>query len=108
MKKGLLRHSRNVRSENGEDGIIAELLDRFGIETGGCVEFGAWDGEHLSNTYALVERGWHAVYIEGDPDRFQDLLATVGEHPKIRLLQAFVASEGENALDNLPPGRRSH
>lgn len=40
------------------------------------MEFGAWDGKHLSNTFALVEQGARAVYIEGDEGRFQDLLET--------------------------------
>ncbi|CAN0123266.1 unnamed protein product [Heterosigma akashiwo] len=34
-----------------------------------CVEFGAWDGKHLSNTWSLInEHGWSSVQIEGDPE----------------------------------------
>ena len=40
-----------------------------------CVEFGAWDG-NIYNTYNLVKNGWNAIYIEGDKNKFQDLLQT--------------------------------
>ena len=38
------------------------------------MEFGAWDGIHYSNSFALVERhNWNAVYIEGDKKKYNDL-----------------------------------
>ena len=30
------------------------------------VEFGAWDGKHLSNTFNLIEKGANSVLIEGE------------------------------------------
>lgn len=63
----------NINSQNGEDGIIEEILKRIGIESRYCVEFGAWDGEHLSNTKLLIDKyGFRALFIEGDPKRAQD------------------------------------
>jgi hypothetical protein len=88
------RYQFNVYSQNGEDGVIAELHKRLGLETGQdswCVEFGAWDGMHLSNTFALVEQGWNAVYIEGDAGRYKDLQNTATRYPKIVPVCAFVA-----------------
>lgn len=76
------RYLKNVYSQNGEDGIIAEILGRLGIREGWVAEVGAWDGKHLSNTYRLVEQGgFRAVYVEGDPDKFLDLQKTAAEHP---------------------------
>jgi len=68
-----------------------------------CVEFGAWDGKHLSNTFSLVEQGAHAVYIEGDKGRYQDLLETVKIYPLIMPINAFVDrwAEDANSLDKL-------
>ena len=70
----------NIYSQNGEDGIIEELIKRLNIDKTNnqkwCVEFGAWDGMHLSNTFNLVTKGWKAVYIEGDPNRFNTLIKT--------------------------------
>ena len=84
----------NVHSQNGEDGVIREILRRLEITDDAsrwCVEFGAWDGVYLSNTFALVEKGWNAVYIEGDPEKFQDLLGTRSTHPRIVAINEFVS-----------------
>ena len=57
-------HATNVHSQNGEDGVIAEILDRLPELDRWCVEFGAWDGVHLSNTRHLIEsRDFGAVLI---------------------------------------------
>ena len=54
----------NVTSQNGEDGLIAKALSLLPDLTLWCVEFGAWDGKHLSNTYDLVDsKGYHVVLI---------------------------------------------
>jgi hypothetical protein len=98
----LLKYRHNIYSQNGEDGVIAELCARLGISMGYCAEFGAWDGKFLSNTFALVERGWHAVAIEGDPTKFQDLVQTAAHFPEHLVpIQAYVEPEGERSLDNL-------
>jgi len=70
-------YSRDVYSQNGEDGIIEELLKRLNINNGWVCEFGAWDGIYLSNTFNLVEKGFNAVFIEGDVNKYNDLLNTV-------------------------------
>ena len=69
----------NKYSQNGEDGIIQELLFRLKEKINKdpwCVEFGAWDGIHLSNTFNLVENGWNAFYIEGNRKRYFQLKKT--------------------------------
>jgi hypothetical protein len=98
----LLKYRCNIHSQNGEDGIIAELCARLGISIGWCVEFGAWDGKFLSNTFALVERGWRAVAIEGDPAKFQDLLRTATDFSGQMIpIQAYIEPEGEQSLDRI-------
>jgi hypothetical protein len=96
----------NVHSQNGEDGIITEIFNRLNLDEAHknwCVEFGAWDGVFLSNTFALVEKGWNAVYIEGEPTRYKDLLKTCLNFKKIIPIEAFVArtADEKNSLDNL-------
>jgi hypothetical protein len=103
----LLSHRSNIYSQNGEDGVIGELLRRLGLTDGRsrwCVEFGAWDGKHLSNTFNLVKAyGWNAVYIEGNPRRFQDLAVTASEFKNVHPIQAMVGgAEGDGfALDDI-------
>lgn len=69
----LLKYAYNTYSQMGEDGIIDHIMNTLGIRTGFFVEFGAWDGIHLSNTRRLAENGWRGVFIEADPKRFQQL-----------------------------------
>lgn len=54
----LAAYRKNVNSQYGEDGVLQELVRRLGIANGQFVEFGAWDGQHLSNTRLLLEQGW--------------------------------------------------
>lgn len=94
----------NVYSQNGEDGVLREIFNRIGggREPRWCVEFGAWDGKHLSNTFWLVERkDWHAVYIESDASRFLDLENTARLHERIVPLHATVGFGGQAGLDEI-------
>ena len=106
MKKKikLIEYRKNVYSQNGEDGVLDEIFKRINVASSNnekwCVEFGAWDGKHLSNTFHLVEQGWNAVYIEGDKEKYQDLLETVKQYPKIKPINAMVGFE-ESDSDNL-------
>ena len=99
----LIEHSENRYSQNGEDGIIREIFRRLKITDGWFVEFGAWDGIHLSNSYNLAaHHGWSGVYIEGSPQKFQDLLQTVAKFPgKLHPICAMVGFEGDGKLDDL-------
>ena len=94
---------KNIYSQNGEDGIIIELLKRLDIECRWVCEFGAWDGIHLSNTFNLVEnKNCNAVYIEGDKNKYIDLLKTVDKFSNIIPINAFVDyNYNSNSLDNL-------
>jgi len=104
MKQDLQKYKNNIYSQWGEDGILEELLKRLGIsnyEDIWVVEFGAWDGKHLSNTFNLIEQGANSVLIEGDTTRYSDLLETKKQYKKIIPINAFVSDNGENSLDNL-------
>ena len=105
MIQDLRTFAEDVTSQSGEDGIIAEIFRRIGVEHNCCVEFGAWDGKHLSNTWSMWhEQGWRAVLIEGNPERHAALARSLANFPKVRALCAYVQPEGENALDNLLAG----
>lgn len=93
----------NYHSENGEDGVLAEILRRLKITKGTVVEFGAWDGVYASNTFHLVDKkGFRAVYIEGDEKRFNDLQNTAAKVAgRITPIHAFVAEVGDKSLDTL-------
>lgn len=89
-------YAENIHSQNGEDGILLELLKRVQgpsryMQPGLCVEFGAWDGIKFSNTFRLIEEfGWRGYYIEGDDERFQALLNTAVQFQEIIPVKAMV------------------
>jgi len=66
-------HLRNVYSQFGEDGLLAEIFRRIGTTNKWCFEVGAADGKWMSNTRALVDDGWEAALIESDEARFAEL-----------------------------------
>jgi hypothetical protein len=74
MKK-YLDYAKNIFSQNGEDGILEELCKDLNITSGLLVEFGAWDGLHLSNTYNLFKnnKNFKCFLIESDYERYLDL-----------------------------------
>jgi len=92
----------NRNSQTGEDGIIEKALEVINDSNCWCVEFGAWDGRHLSNTYNLiVNRGYSAVLIEGNSTRFRDLQRNFAENDNVVPLNAFVGFNEHNGLDTL-------
>lgn len=100
MARALIDYRRQQFSQSGEDGIIARIFEVVGEGERFCCEFGAWDGVHLSNTRALVENGWSALLIEGEPGRFRDLEAGSRGNSRIVCACAFVDT-GTNHLANI-------
>lgn len=90
-------------SQFGEDGLLDEMLRRIGepLLTKWCVEFGAWDGVHLSNTCNLIRaHGYRAVLIEGDPERAAQIPRNLPTDA-VTVLNKMVQFEGADTLDNL-------
>jgi hypothetical protein len=56
---------RKKWSQNGEDGVIEEILARIGVTDRYFVEIGASDGRE-NCTRNLVEAGWRGVWVEAD------------------------------------------
>jgi hypothetical protein len=100
----LLDFQENVYSQNGEDGILAEIIDRIGVTNEWFCEFGAWDGKHLSNTYRLLEKGnWRGVMIEADEDKYSELEELSSHYPNsLTTFNKFVSfREEKNRIDNI-------
>jgi hypothetical protein len=90
---------RNVYSQCGEDGIIEQLIYMTGLSQRYFVEFGAWDGRHLSNCAKLADEGWRGSFIEGDKERWGVLNENYANRPDVVRLNAVVGSEGKASLD---------
>ena len=93
---------KKIHSQNGEDGIIEEILNRLNGELDHtCCEFGAWDGIHLSNVYNLVEKkDYKVLFIEGDQNKFGKLEENFKDKKAINL-NKYVSFEGKNTLDQI-------
>lgn len=102
MQKGswLDSYALNVFSQKGEDGILNKILETIADNDKWCVEFGAWDGEFLSNTCNLIRNyGYAAVFIEADSKKFAVLREKYAENKQVIPINAFVGFETANSLD---------
>ncbi|HZO37444.1 MAG TPA: hypothetical protein VFB41_11295 [Solirubrobacteraceae bacterium] len=101
-RRELLAHRSNVYSQNGEDGVLAEIFRRLGREPQWVVEFGAWDGRHMSNSWRLLEAGANGVLIEADPVKYEELVSNVaGLDGDVTPLNAFVTPGPDSNLAEL-------
>jgi hypothetical protein len=95
----LLQHAANKYSQTGEDGVVAKILSLLPELDRWCVEFGAWDGIHLSNVRNLVlQEGYGAVLIEGDAGKFGAEKAT---RTTVKPVNAFVGFDAATGLDGI-------
>ncbi len=98
----LEKFKKNVYSQCGEDGVIEKILEILPDKNKWCVEFGAWDGKYLSNTYNLtINHGFSCVIIESDAKKFIDLQRTYSNNKAAITLNKYVDTKGENSLDNI-------
>lgn len=95
----LLSFKRDTYSQTGEDGIIEKMLQTLPKKDKWCVEFGAWDGIHWSNTRNLIENaGYSSVLIEGSKAKFSELQRNYSSKKNVVSVNRFV---GFNENDNL-------
>jgi hypothetical protein len=98
----MLQYKKDFYSQNGEDGIIEELLMRIPTKSKWACEFGACDGKRYSNTFRLVEtQEYNAVYIENDEMWKPDLVATANQFAKILPIFSLVTPSGSSSLDEI-------
>jgi len=66
------KHEAGNYSQAGEEGVIGRIFEAIGTTNRFCVEFGAWDGLHFSNTARLrIDHGWSGLLLEGDAEKSQ-------------------------------------
>lgn len=95
---------KNVYSQNGEDGLLEQLLNELKIETGTFCEFGASNGISSSNTRNLIEtKGFTGLYIERDSNAYTQLVKNVSNFSGIQTYLGTVEyiDGSKNTLQNL-------
>jgi hypothetical protein len=87
-------------SQNGEDGILREILRRIEKEKGWFVEIGSGDGLE-NNTRLLLETGWEGVWIDGSDDSCSiasNANQKFVESAKLKISNTVVTAENINQL----------
>jgi hypothetical protein len=91
----LVHYENQVFSQNGEDGIIAEIFKRIGASSKVFVEFGVGNGLE-NNTAFLLTQGWQGCWIEGNAG----LVEGIRRHfrkplssQQLKVLQSFITAE---------------
>eukprot|EP01033_Poteriospumella_lacustris_P008814 gene8814-6345_t len=95
--------SKNITSQCGEDGIFEVLFPMLPLSEPHpyCVDIGAWDGKHLSNTYTLLhEKGWGGLLVEANEDRCAEARALYATNPKVTCVSSLVSLTGDQSLIN--------
>jgi hypothetical protein len=82
----LHQNESSTYSQNGEDGILAALLDAIGVTNRVYVEFGAGTGEEC-NTRLVGEQGWTGLRMDG-----------VDQTDGSDIRQEFITAENINEL----------
>ncbi|MFN8590992.1 MAG: hypothetical protein U0031_05960 [Thermomicrobiales bacterium] len=94
----LTGYELHLTSENGEDGVIAEIMRRIGVDSRYFIEFGAETGRAGNCVFLADVLGWSGLLIEGDHARAMALAKKHCANPKIQTRHAYVHRENINAL----------
>jgi hypothetical protein len=94
----LTAYELRVFSQNGEDGVLAEILRRIGVGGRTFVEFGVQDGSEGSTVFLAQVMGWSGVYLEADATAHAALERRFSANPRVRTLQAAVEPGNVEAL----------
>lgn len=66
------KYNKKIYSQNNEDGVLEEIIRRIVPKYKFAIEFGAWDGIHLSNIHYLKQQGWNCLSLEGDRSKIRN------------------------------------
>lgn len=98
--KRLSHYEMQVFSQNGEDGIIAEIFNRIGVQSKTFIEIGVEDGSE-NNSVFLLFQGWNGCWIEADETAVEGIQRRF-ERPiaegRLVVIRSFVTAENIGAL----------
>lgn len=91
------QYCKNIYSQNGEDGILEQLLKELKITQGTFCEFGASNGITSSNTYNLITKhGFTGIAIEPDPKRYTACVQNYRSFSNVQVFQGLVLYDDKN------------
>jgi len=93
-------HHAQVYSQNGEDGMVAEIFGRIGTKTETFVEIGIETGQQ-NNTRLLLESGWRGVWVDGNVAALataREVFADFVAAGKLMIVDAIVTVDNVDAV----------
>jgi len=78
-------------SQNGEDNYFIEQFSN--LENGVVVEIGAFKSEDISNSRALIEKGWRAYLIDASPFCITNLFEAYKTNDNVTIIQSIVDND---------------
>jgi len=94
----LTRYEHRVFSQNGEDGVLAELLRRIGVVSRWFVEFGIETGVEGNCVFLADVMGWSGLFIEPQQDASKNLCRKYSANPAVHTRRALVRADNVEQL----------
>jgi hypothetical protein len=94
----LTRWELRVFSQNGEDGVLAEIFRRIGSGGRYFVEFGIESGREGNSVYLADVDGWSGLFIEADPQMFDELQGKYRATDRVRTARSLVTPDNIERL----------
>lgn len=86
-------------SQNGEEGLLLEILRRLEISSGVSCEIGGSDGLFCSNTALLLkEHDWSGLFVESDYNLYLKSKSNWAGNPRVRHQCSRVDGNNVNAF----------
>jgi hypothetical protein len=87
-----------VFSQNGEDGVLAEILRRVGAPARHFVEFGVESGREGNCVYLADVAGWEGLFMEAGEEMFRRLEDKYAAQDGVQTIRARVTARNVEAL----------
>ena len=94
----LTRCEARVRSQNGEDGVLAAILSAIGLSNRYFVEFGIGGGEEGNCVALAAALGWSGLFLEADLDASRALEARYARRTRVRTGRERVTADSVQAV----------
>ncbi|MEA2142971.1 MAG: hypothetical protein QOI64_1401 [Solirubrobacteraceae bacterium] len=94
----LSRYELRVFSQNGEDGVIAEVLRRIGRSSGYFVEFGVGAGVEGNCVLLADAFGWSGLFMDANPRLADELRRKYPGSGRVTTRRAIVRPDNVEAL----------
>jgi hypothetical protein len=94
----LTDYELGVLSQNGEDGVLQEVLRRIGSRSRYFVEFGASRGEQANCVLLADYYRWHGLFIESSSDDYAALESKYRGNRRVMTRHELVTADNIQAL----------